>query len=72
MALLLLTTTVLKAQLPDASEAAEWKRWAVCLVILLPVAPYEIMFIFGINDRIAEMEAKWTKDDKAEVKAEEK
>jgi hypothetical protein len=72
LAFLLLTTTVLTARLPDAAEAAQWKRWAACLGILLPVAPYEVLFIFWINDRIAAMEANWTKDGNAEVKAEEK
>ncbi|KAF2684226.1 hypothetical protein K458DRAFT_404500 [Lentithecium fluviatile CBS 122367] len=32
---------------------------ALCLGILAPVAPYEIVFIFPINDRIDELEKRW-------------
>jgi len=37
---------------------------------LLPVAPYEIKFIFWINDRIEEMGTKWEKG--ADISTEEK
>jgi hypothetical protein len=47
----------LTAQLTNAAGATQWKRWTVCLGILLPVAPYEVMFILWVNDRIDKMEA---------------
>jgi len=70
LAVLLLTTTILTSQLPDPSEAENWKTWAFCIGILLPVAPYEIKFIFWINDRIEEMGTKWEKG--ADISTEEK
>jgi hypothetical protein len=70
LAFFLVLTTVLTSRLPDSAEAAQWKTWTLCIGILLPVAPYEVKFIFWINDRIEEMGEKWKKD--VDVSAEEK
>lgn len=50
-----LLTTILVSRLSDASEAERWKVWAACLILLISLAPYEINFIFTINDRIGEI-----------------
>jgi hypothetical protein len=50
----LLLTTLLTFQLPG-EESETWKTWATALAILVPVAPYEVYFIFPINDRVKEI-----------------
>ncbi|KAJ4991592.1 hypothetical protein SVAN01_02973 [Stagonosporopsis vannaccii] len=55
LALLLLLTTALTARLPLPLHAEAWKTWAVALAILVPVAPYEVYWIFPINDRVKEI-----------------
>ncbi|KAF3041358.1 hypothetical protein E8E12_008231 [Didymella heteroderae] len=51
----LLLTTVLTSRLADAEHAQRWKLWAVALGILVPVAPYEALCIFPINDSVKRM-----------------
>jgi hypothetical protein len=36
-------------------EASKWTTWAGLFVVLVLIAPYEICFIFGINDRVGEI-----------------
>jgi hypothetical protein len=36
-------------------ESEEWKTWALLLCSLVIVAPYEIWFIFPINDRVEQI-----------------
>ena len=43
------------SRLPDPVEAEKWKVWAACFFTLITVAPYEIYFIFPINDRVEEI-----------------
>ena len=51
----LLITGILTSQLSDAVEAEKWKVWAGSFCFLILVAPYEIYFIFPINDRADEI-----------------
>ncbi|KAF9697653.1 hypothetical protein EKO04_004190 [Ascochyta lentis] len=48
----LLLTTLLTYCLPTPEHAAAWPYWAAALAVLLPVAPYEVIFIFPINERV--------------------
>lgn len=38
---------------PTASYKSEWKLWLVAFFMLFPIAPYEIYFIFPINNEVA-------------------
>lgn len=51
----LLLTTILTSQLAG-EEGEKWRLWAMALAILVPVAPYEVYFIFPINDRVKEID----------------
>ena len=44
-------------QSSDQALAGCWRYWATCLAILVPLAPYEIYFIFPINEQILRMDA---------------
>ncbi|KAF3007597.1 hypothetical protein E8E13_007763 [Curvularia kusanoi] len=55
LAFLLLTTVFLTSRLPRPEDAEQWKTWALALVVLIPVAPYEVYWIFPINDRVKEI-----------------
>lgn len=51
----LLLTTYLTSRLPKPAQAAKWRAWAACFGTLITVAPYEIYYIFPINDRVEEI-----------------
>ncbi|KAF1937609.1 hypothetical protein EJ02DRAFT_356436, partial [Clathrospora elynae] len=51
----LLCTSILTSLMSEPSEAETWKMWAGCFVFLVLVAPYEICFIFPLNDRVEEI-----------------
>ena len=51
----LIATVFLTRWLDDPAQAEQWKTWALALVILVPVALYEIYCIFPINDRVKEI-----------------
>ena len=51
----LLLTTILTSRLSDPAEAEKWKNWAGLFCTLITVAPYEIYFIFPMNDRVEEI-----------------
>ena len=62
----LLLTTILTSRLPDSAEAEKWKNWAGLFCTLITVAPYEIYFIFPINDRVEEIGEELEKGVKVE------
>jgi hypothetical protein len=62
----LLLTTVLTSRLSDPVEAENWKTWAALFLTLITVAPYEIYFIFPINDRVEEISDELEKGAKQE------
>lgn len=43
---------LLVSQHPDQSVAAHWKYWAFGTVVLVSNAPYEIIAVFPVNDRV--------------------
>ncbi|KAG8630877.1 hypothetical protein KVT40_000017 [Elsinoe batatas] len=51
----LASLAVLSYTQPDPIQSAKWSYWAAALACVLPVAPYEIILIFPINDEILEM-----------------
>lgn len=60
--LLLVIITWLTASSSDPSVSAGWKSWLITIFVLIPTAPYEIYFIFPINDRVMEMNHQIAKD----------
>lgn len=63
LAFLLLATSFATSRLRDPAQARLWTKWALALAVLLPVAPYEVYFIFPINGRVREI---WREEEEAE------
>ncbi|KAF2424444.1 hypothetical protein EJ08DRAFT_566817, partial [Tothia fuscella] len=55
LGLALASLTYLTYKSPNARIHAQWRFWATALGILLPLAPYEIYFIFPTNCRIIDI-----------------
>ena len=62
MSISLASTAYLLSQSPNPEVAAKWRYWAIVLVILVPIAPYEMLAIFPINQKIAEIGERVEKD----------
>lgn len=61
----LLLNTWLTAIHPDPLVSADWTTWATMCCVLFAAAPYEIYFIFPINDAVMSLNRQVEKDKRA-------
>jgi hypothetical protein len=68
----LASLTFLAYSSQDSKIASQFKYWAAALAMLVPLAPYEIYFIFPSNYRIDDMGKALRKRENDELTAQEK
>lgn len=68
----LASLTYLTHKSADAGIHAQWRFWATALAILLPVAPYEVYFIFPTNHHISDLGKKVRSGEKDELNGEQR
>lgn len=66
---LLASLTFLTYRSRDPLVRGQFRFWAAALAMLVPIAPYEVYFIFPSNDRIKEIQSELKGD---EIKTEER